>query len=335
MKPAALLAVAVGLLSQSAFGAAFETKTMRETLPAREMERPLNMPRGWLEFGLAADVKTADGYWSENGEAVDFASASWLYTTESLAVRYGIARRGELFWTFRTHYAQLSNPDLGTDITTFGIGDPTFGYALDLFQRQAPTTDLIAYVKYKAPAANESPGNYTGQANSFTSIVLTTGTPDLTLGLRGKQQVGPAAVTLGVAYMNRFSNTVQWLVETENSQFNARIKPGNQVISDAELLLQLGPVAPYAVGTLVMRDPTRIGQTSEGLFGDRNLDEVEGSGGWSLDLKPGAIVHITRGLDLDLAVSLPMRGEDLQFFPIEDLHPTRGPTFHGAVELRY
>lgn len=335
MKPPALLAALLGLLSQSAFGAAFETKTMRDTLPAREMERPLNMPKGWLEFGLGADVKNATGYWDEQGQPVDFTDATWLYSTQSLAIRYGIARRGELFWTLRTHYAALENPALGTDIRAFGLGDPSFGWRLDLLQRQAPLTSVVAYAVYKAPAANESPGNYTGQANSFTNIVMTTGTPDLTVGIQAKQQLGPAAITLGAGYMNRFSNTVQWLVETENSQFNARIKPGNQVIVDGDLLLQVGPLAPHVGGQLTMRSATRIGQTSAGLFGDRNLEEVEGSDGTALDVSSGAILNITRGVDLDLAVSVPVMGEDLMFFPIEDLQPTRGPTIHGALELRY
>lgn len=335
MKPPALLAAALGLLSSSALAAGFETKTMRDPLPAREVERGLNMPKGWLEFGLGADVKPASGYWGEDGEPVDFDEASWLYTTESLAIRYGVARRGELFWTVKTHYASLTNETRSTDISTFGLGDPSFGFQLELLQKQAPLTSLALRAAYKAPAANESPGNYTGQANSFSAIVLTTGTPDLSLSLLGKQQLGPAALTLGATYVNRFSNTVQYLVENENNQFNARIKPGNLVVVDGDLLLQLGPVAAHVEGELTLRRATQVGQTSAGLFGNRNLEVVEGSDGWALDLTPGAILNLTRGVDLDLAVTLPMRGEDLMFFPIEDLHPTRGPTFHGAVELRY
>jgi len=335
MKPPAFLAAALTLLSGTAHASAFETKTMRDPLPAREVERPLNMPKGWLEFSPGADVKMSSGYWDADGNAVDWQNTSWLYSTEFLAVRYGVSRRSELFWTFNTHYVALTNPVLGTDIHTFGLGDPTFGWALDLYRHDGPLSSAQLYLKYKAPAANESPGNYSGQANSFSSVVLTTGTPDLWIGLRGKQQVGPAALTLGAAYVNRFSNTVQYLVETEQSQFNARIKPGNQVRVDGDLLLQLGPVAPHVEGELVMRGLTRIGQTSTGLFGDRNLVAVEDSDGWSLDLTPGVVLNLTRGVDVDLAATLPLRGEDLQFFPIEDLEPTRGLTFHGAVELRY
>lgn len=333
--PTAALTAALGLLSPSASAAAFEAKTMRDTLPAREVERPLILGKGWLEFGIGADVKNATGYWSETGEPVDFSSARWLYTTESLAIRYGITRRGELFWTFRTHYARLVNEALSTDISTFGIGDPSFGYAYEVYRSTAPLTSVIAYASYKAPAANESPGNYTGQANSYTNIILTTGTPDITLGARGKQQLGPLSLTLGAAYVYRVSNVVQYLVETEQYQFNARMKPGNLMRGEGDLALQVGPVNLHGGAEIELRRAIRIGQTSSGLFGDKNLEVVEGSDGWSLDVASGAVFNLTRGVDLDLGVTLPVRGEDFQFFPIEDLHPSRGPTFHGAVELRY
>ena len=102
-----------------------------------------------------------------------------------------------------------------------------------------------------------------------------------------------------------------------------------------DLMVQLGPVAPHVTADLELRQVTRTGQTSADFFGDRNLTAVEGSDGWSLDVTPGAVVNITRGFDLDLAANVPVRGEDLQFFPIEDLQPTRGITWMAAVELRY
>jgi hypothetical protein len=40
-------------------------------------------------------------------------------------------------------------------------------------------------------------------------------------------------------------------------------------------------------------------------------------------------------VDLIGGVSIPLRGEDLQFFPIEDIHPTRGNTYTGMFAFRY
>lgn len=323
----------LGLASGSAYAAAFEPKTMRDTLAAREVERPLILGKGWLELGLGADVKQATGYWSPDGEPVDFSDATWLWTTQTLAIRYGVSRRGELYWNFRTHYAQLNNPTMGTSIADFGLGDPNFGLKLELLR--GLNNSLIGFIDYKAPAGNEAPGNYAGQANSFTAVVMSTGTPDLSVGVGYKQRLGPVALTVEAAHVRRFSNVVQYLVETTNNQYNARIKPGDVSRLSADLMVQLGPVAPHVEAVVAVRQVTATGQTSGDLFGDRDLVDVEGSDGWSLDLTPGAVININRAVDLDLAASVPVRGEDLQFFPIEDLQPTRGLTFKAAVELRY
>ena len=328
-----LLTLALG--ASTAHAAAFEPKTMRDTLPALEVERGLVLGKGWLEFGVGADVKMATGYWDSEGEAQDFEDASWTYTTERLDIRYGVARRGELYWTLRTHYVQLQNDALGTDNHYFGFGDPVFGYKWEAFRSMAPATSVVLYAQYKAPAANEAPGNYVGGPNSWTSFVLTTGTPDLTIGARGKRQVGPLAFTVGASQVRRFSNVVQYLIETEQNQFQGRIKPGDLTIVDGEILVQIGPVALQGAGALTVRQVTKTGTSSPGIFADQNLVAIDGSEGWAFDLTPGAVVNLTRGLDVDLAATIPMRGEDLQFFPIEDIHPTRGLTLSGTLEFRY
>lgn len=319
----------------SAFAAAFEPKTMRDPLPARELDRALVLGKGWLEFGLGVDYKVANGYWDADGKAQTFDSAQWTYTTERLGIRYGVTRRGELNWTFKTHAVRLTNEVLGTDSGAFGIGDPTFGYTFHAYQSTAPLTSVVAYGLYKAPAANESPGNYVGGANVFSNFVMTTGTPDLTLGARAKGVMGPAALTVDLGYMRRISNVVQYAIETENSQFSGRVKPGDEVHADLEALGQAGPVSIIAGGTVTKRAKTKIGTSSEGFWGDRRLVAVADSDGWALDARAGAIWSVTQVLDVDLRATIPLRGEDLMFFPIEDLHPTRGATFSGTVEFRY
>ena len=80
---------------------------------------------------------------------------------------------------------------------------------------------------------------------------------------------------------------------------------------------------------------TRLGVSAPGLFPGKDLAPVEGSDGWSADLDANLIVNVSRGLDLTLGVNLPLRGEDLMFFPLEDIHPTRGLTSSATLELRY
>jgi hypothetical protein len=47
------------------------------------------------------------------------------------------------------------------------------------------------------------------------------------------------------------------------------------------------------------------------------------------------VINVTRGVDVLVAVRHSIAGEDLQFFPIEQIHPTRGTTYSTALELRY
>ena len=329
------LLLGLALTSTPAFAGGFEAKTMRDTLAAREVERGLVIGKGWLEFGLGADVKIARGEWSPDGEPVDWASTEFLYTTERLDLRYGVSRRGELYWSLIGHYIRLTDDDLGTDISQVGLGDPHFGYKFEAFRSMAPMTSLIVYGDYKAPAANESPGSYVGGPTTFRSFIMTTGTPDITVGARGKRQVGPVAVTLGAAYVRRLSALTQYIIETDYNQFSGRIKPGDITQFDGELLIQLGPVALQGGAIMQMRQDTRMGNTVDGWFPARDLKVVADSGGASVDGLGGLTLNLTRGVDLVAMARVPLQGEDLQFFPIEDIQPTRGNTYSGTLEFRY
>lgn len=318
-----------------AFAAGFEAKTMRDSLSSREVERPLVLGKGWLEAGLGFDLKNADGYWDSDGEAQDFDRASWTYSTQSVTIRYGLAKRAELWWRVPWHYASLTNETLGTDTNDFGLGDPSFGYKLELFRSSAPMTSVIAEVFYKAPGGDDSPGNYIGGPNTFNNIIWTSGTPDLGAGVAGKRQVGPFAVEMGLQYTHRFSSAVGYLIETEFHQFQARIKPGDLIDYDLDIMLQVGPVALHSAWYIQNRQATRIGTASPGLFGNANLKVVEESDGTSVDGELGALINVTRGVDVSFDVRQSLVGEDLMFFPIEQIHPTRGTTYSTALELRY
>ncbi|MGB0640746.1 MAG: hypothetical protein ACPGTU_15515 [Myxococcota bacterium] len=322
-------------LGGRAFAGGFEARTMRGSLSALEVERPLVIGKGWLEAGFGLDVKRAEGFWDEDGEAQDFARSDWLYTTQRLTVRYGLSKRTELWWNIPTHYAELTNNKLNTNTSKFGLGDPSFGFKAEVYRGSAPTTSLITEVFYKAPAGDDSPGSFIGGPNTFDNIVMSTGTPDMGVGVQGKRQYGPFAFELGASYTRRFSRAVGYLIETEFHQFQARIKPGDLIDYNADVLVQIGPVAIHNRWFIQQRFETLIGTASPGLFGDKNLEPVDGSDGGAIDTSVGAVFNLTRGVDVLFDVRQPLVGEDLQFFPIEQIHPTRGTTISTAVELRY
>jgi hypothetical protein len=323
-------------LGSTVHAAGFESKTMIDPLPGREIERPLVIGKGWLEFGFGADFKTATGAWSAEGEVVEWDDGTrFTYDTQRLDVRYGISRRFELYGRVKSHYVRLENESLGTDTKQFGMGDPNFGVKYEVYRSQGPLASIIVYSNYKGSAANESPGNYVGGPSTFSNFVLTTGTADLEMGARGKRQVGPLAGSIGAAYVHRFSDITQYTVETELNQFNMRVKPGNITKVDGELMLQAGPIALAGGAVFQVRDVTRIGPSASGLFPAKNLRAEEGSDGVSVDVLASGTIHLARRVDAVAAVMVPMKGEDLMYFPIEDLHPTRGNTYSGTIEFRY
>ncbi len=334
----ALLALPGALVAESASATKpFGPKSSREVFPKREIERPLDMPRAWSEFSLAQDFKIATGSWTPEGTVEPFEDARWIYRTTTIAWRYGLSRRSEMGWVVPIHLATLRNDALGTNTTNGSVGDIRFRYLYQLYEdTDGPLTSAVFEGEVKGPTGRETPGTYAGGPNQVSSFIFTTGSWDVYLGLAGKQQLGPGALTLRLGYQRRISGLVQYVVETNQNQFVGRIKPGDRFIADLEGRVQLGPVSLAARPVFMLRDRTRLGVTADNWFNPgANLDPVAGSGGWSLDIHGELTVMLSRGVDLHARMTLPLRGEDLQFFPIEDIHPTYGPTFGGAAEVRF
>lgn len=316
-----------------AFAAGFQQKTMRVPLAVTEVERPLILGRGWLELGLGVDVKDAAGAWTAGGEPRGFGddATGWLYTTERVDVRYGITRHAELYARVPIHYARLTGAGAAT--TAFGLGDPVAGGRLEWFRKQAPTTSITSDLYAKLPAGPEAPGSTVGTPARTTGVPLSTGTFDAGVEMAGKHQLGPVAVTAGIAYTHRFSGVTQYRLDIDDAPYAGRFKPGDEVRLRVEPVIQLGPVAVAAEVAYVRRAMAAIG-TSGGASGSE-LTAVAGSDGWAVDVTPGFTVNVTRGFDLHAGVGVPIRGEDLVFFPLEDLTPTRGLLWSGGMELRY
>ncbi|MEC8381412.1 MAG: hypothetical protein VXZ96_13875 [Myxococcota bacterium] len=330
-----LLLLMAGWFGSVAQAGGFEPKTMRDPLSKRAIERGLVLGKGWVELEFANDSKVATGYWDSEGQPQDFEHARWTYTTQRLDIRYGVTRRAELYWRIKTHYVQLENDYLGTDTSQFGIGDPEIGYTYELFKTLAPVTSVVVYGVYKAPLANESPGNYVGGANSFQAFVLTTGTPDWTFGMKAKKQFGPIAIEGGLAHIFRQSGLALYVVETDLNQFMMRIKPGNIERAHLGVQSQFGPLNLSGTAILDKRALLKIGPTSDGIIPTQALESVKDSDGIYLDARLAAELNLSNTIDFVGQANIPLVGEDLQFFPIEDIHPTRGNTYTGAFVFRY
>ena len=333
----------------------FEPKTSQEPLSNRSIDRRLVLGMGWFELSLGSTYKDALGYWNRDGAELKtsdgemlrytpFTNASWLYTTQNLQIRYGVLRRVELFWNLKSHYVELTNPALGTDIQQYGVGDPEFGVKFEVFRSGSTVYQLedskdlrsmVVYTNYKAPMGNESPGNYVGGPNTFNSVVLTTGTPDWTFGSTYKQVQGIFSCELDFKHTFRISNVTLYALETDMNQFSIRVKPGNTTDLKFDVGLQSGPLFLTAGAALGHRGDLRMGNTVDGFVPSLQLDTIEDSSGVTVDVNTSATINIGQRLDLIGRASIPIRGEDLMFFPLEAIHPTYGYTYSGTIAYRF
>ena len=312
-----------------------EGKTMRDPISNRSLERGLVLGKGWFQISTGASYKMSSAYWDSTGVKQDWDSTSWLYTTEYMDLKYGITRNVEFSWKVKTHYVGLTNTHLGTDFHQFGMGDPEVGVKYQLYRSNAPLQSVIAYGSYKASVANEMPGNYVGGPNTFSNFILTTGTPDLSIGLAGKAQFGPMALTVDLSHKQRFSGLTSYAIETDMNQFQMRVKPGNVEKLDVTGETQLGFVNLQVGGVYQQRGFFEIGSTSKGFFPNKNLQTITDSNGWSLDAKVGATINVFNQMDIKAGALLPIRGEDLLFFPLEEVNPTYGAVYNGELVYRF
>jgi hypothetical protein len=187
MTPLITLALAMSPLANAGVLA---DKTMKAPLSSREIERALILGKGWLELGLGADVKRAKGYWGPEGEALDFDSASFLYTRERVQLRYGVSARSDLVLFVPFHYIQLTNDTLGTDTSGLYLGDPRMAWRWQPWTSGAAGSmrALALIAEVKAPAGNEAPGSSIAGPSTFQEFVTTTGTYDARLGVETKLQ---------------------------------------------------------------------------------------------------------------------------------------------------
>lgn len=314
----------------------FGPKSSREVMPAREIERPLDLPRGWSEFELSHDVKMATGAWGSDGSIDPFEDARWTYHTTNIRWTYGVSRRSDMQWDIPFITGHLRNDKLGTNTTAISLGDIRFRYRYRLYETEAPLTSVIAEGELKGPSGRETPGSYQGGPNQISTFVNSTGTWDAYLGIAAKRQVGPLAFTGRLGYQRRFSGLAGFLVETEQNQFLGRFKPGDRITAEVDVTGQVGPVALSLRPRFRNRASTRVGVTADTWYNPgADLKKVEGSNGNELDLGAQLTLNATRGFDVHLRGNLPLMGEDLQFFPLEDIHPTYGLTLGAAVEVRF
>lgn len=304
----------------------FAVSATREPLSAREVERPLHLPRGWVELALGWEHQAIRGTWSANGAPV--AADGPVYDHETLTARYGVARGVELWWAWAAHQARLPGGPL-----EFSVGDPRLGARVSVLDREPNRTSVVLEAAYKAPLGEASRGVMVDDVLVTDGFVFSSGTSDLGAGLAARQQLGALAIGARGAYTYRFPAPVAYIGAEQGGTW---IRPGATLRGEADAVLQLGPVALRGVGAVERRGTTAAGgqPPSPGEEPEPELVELPGTDGFNADVGGGVIAQASRGVDVELYLRRAVAGEDNALAAVPALHPSWGTVWGARIAVR-
>lgn len=308
----------------------------RDPLPAREVERPLALPRGWTALDIGYDEHIGRGQWTSDGHVQRFHRFRWAVYTERVRLARGLSRRVEAWWEVPVVEGRLVDDRFpgGRTLLQGGPGDQRVGARIQLLHQEAPSASMALDTWFEVPFARARPGTWVGGSLAPQHLIFGTGTLDWFAGGAFRRAFGPIGVTGTLGWLHRFAGNVPYRFEGEPNLSAIRIAPGDQLRARVEVLLQAGPFVLATTPSLRYRMVTRVGAPA-GLFaGNGGLQQVRGSAGSEVDLRFDLRVQLSRGLAVGVYYTRPLRGEDLDFFPIEALEPTFGPDLGACVQAR-
>ncbi len=240
-----------------AFAQGLTHRVSRDPLPAREVERPLVLPKGWSEV-VASIGRTR---WSD----IDYRPFPGEVTRReaSLSARVSMGPTVEL--RARLPYADVHT---GT-VLGGGVGSATVGVAWLLARSEAPARSLGVHMGWTTPSAH-------------TRLPLGSATHQLQGWLTARQQLGGLRLTAGLGGRAAPPRETPWLRDAhEQAQ---QVDLGEAALGRVQGLLQAGPLW----GSLDL---------GAGFVGPDRIDGVVvAPAGWSVQLRPRGAVQWSRGL---------------------------------------
>lgn len=356
-----LLAAATAALLCTAPAAAFaswlQPHTRQEAIPQADVERPLITGKSWLvaEFDFSWKRSTSHFLGSETAnvgltegthwEAEDN-EGRWDYRRFQLNLAWGFSKNVDfvasipLVWASVWNNRMVDADGAENPITSWGLGDVHAGIRFQPLRMQSEdgriSNSLIVGLDMRMPSGAESPGSYIGGPNNVVTIVTGGGTWGWDFFARYKQHLYILGIEAGLGYTLSPTNTVMYLVETENNQFNQSFDPGDVIHGDVKLTIQ--PIKYIAVqGSLDIsyRLASRWGSTVDTVPYCKDCPEVPGSEGLYMDVGARLISDPTLRLGIDVYFNYTVAGRRNWLWPIEEISPSRGWTLGGNLSYRF
>ena len=172
-------------------------RTSRPNYSETEVGRPVVLAKEWAEFTLGYQTRTVTQFTDANGK-VQNADYKYRLSWLNLGMRYGFTRNLSLFLEipYSIGTTRTGGADGNAPIRANGMGDASFGFAWQVFERERASSLTSVAVQWdtKQPSGNESPGEIGNRR-----IPLGTGTTNTGFRLLAKQRLGPIAAVGAVA----------------------------------------------------------------------------------------------------------------------------------------
>jgi len=351
----ALLFGLMMLFPGNASASFLQTATARDDMASREVDRGLVMGKGWVQLSVGLSWKhSTSGFTAGDGvfNVGEGSSESWRnegvfdYRLITHKAYWGYTRKAQIYFELPFVAATLRNELLRDDqgnmqpLNSVSLGDVRFGwrYQWVATDKEKFRTFFATDVSAKVPTGNESPGSYLGGPANVQTIISGTGTFDLQVLLGLRQQLSVVALELWGGYVYKPSGVVQWLIETERNQFNARVDPGDAVRLDIALAATLvRPLSLRVDFKNTYRMATRVGTSTRGIPACDGCKTIPNSAGFWSDIR-GTVqfwdINFPLGFDLYFEYTLWGRNS-MALWPLEDFSPSRGFTAGGNIFARF
>ncbi len=303
----------------------FTHKTSQGEWVSNPVERPLVMPKGWLEVGAAFETKTSTEYRGTDGvRRSQPAGVRWRYSQTWLELRQGFSDRVTLYGRAPIVSARLDLAG-GSHISTTDVGDARLGLVAQPWE--VGPHSLGFSLELKTPTGVEWPEG-SGGADDTSGFLTGTGTTDLSGRLHGRYSVAERLLLgANLGYVHKFAAVVGYVQEVGGFG-NGIIDPGDVV----ELTASIQALVVDGVSVTAGADYRLMGQAEVGVTGDGGdgLQPVLPSGGRWFDVSTKVTVEPTPHLSAEVWLSRDLAGGDTRPFAhlgLEDFAPQPGWTY--------
>jgi len=335
----------------------WQPHTRQEAIPIAEVERPLLVGKSWLVFDLDFSWKQSRSHFlAENAANVGFTEGlhfekeknegQWNYRRWEIGMTWGVSRSFDLYARIPIVWGSVWNNRMVDDeggrvpIHGAGLGDVQAGLNFQALRTQSEdgrfSNALTVGLDMRMPTGAESPGSYIGGPNNVPTIITGAGTWGWDFNARFKQQIAILALEVGLGFEWNPTNTVMYLVEDVENQFNQHLDAGDRIHGDVGVTVQFFENLALRADVLIdYRTPTRWGATVNSFPACKECEVIPNSSGLWMDLRGTLMADFDRHFALNGYFEYTLGGRRNFLWPLEDISPSRGWTAGGNFSVRF